>query len=75
MVKQKLNDDMDLDDYLEKMLDAQRRQQQKKGNQFLEMNEAWQMMKMNQEAELKDVVENEEWLKDLEEIKMINVEQ
>ena len=65
---------MDLDDYVEKMLDAQRKHGKKREKRFQEKNEAWTNYRAHREVELKNIAERADWLEDLAEIKQINLE-
>ena len=72
MVHKKLDGSTDLDQYLEDMLEVQRRQTKKLEKQFKENNEAWKEFKQVNDEEIRNF-ESKNVQDDIDEIKQINV--
>ena len=72
MVHKKLDGSTDLDQYLEDMLEVQRRQTKKLEKQFKENNEAWKEFKQVNDDEIRNF-ESKNVQGDIDEIKQINV--
>ena len=71
MVRKNISADDNLDEYLEQLLDIQRKKANKMEKQFQEGNEAWRDFKGGMQKEL-ERVEDQKWKDDLNEIKQIN---
>jgi hypothetical protein len=72
MVKQEIHQDENLDEYLEKLLDVQRKKTKKLEKQFQENNEGWKKFKFHNDENLKELVDNPKYQDNLNEIRRIN---
>ena len=61
-----------MDDYLERLLQKERDRNQHANQEFFENNQALKNMRELEEEQINDLIKEEQWQKDLEDLKQMN---